>query len=64
MASESAVFGLSVLAVVVGLAILLYGAEHTANLVTFSGGAVVLAGVALMTAYIAAMSYPDDGEAH
>ena len=59
MASESTVFGLSALAVVVGLAILLYGAYSTTNPITFSGGVVVLAGLALMTAYIAAMSEPE-----
>lgn len=60
MASESSVFGISILAVVVGLAILLYGAEHTANAITFSGGAVVLAGIALMTVYIARLDGPAD----
>lgn len=61
MASESSVFGLSLLAVVGGLAILLYGAEHTANPITFSGGAVVLAGIALMTVYIARLDGPAEG---
>ena len=59
MASESTVFGLSALTVVVGLAILLFGAYSTANPVTAAGGVVVLAGLALMTAYIAAMSEPE-----
>ena len=61
MASESSVFGVSLAAVVVGLAILLYGAEHTANQITFSGGLVVLVGVGLMTAYLAAMDGPAEG---
>lgn len=58
MASESSVFGLSLAAVVVGLAILLFGAYQTENLVTYSGGVVVLAGVALMTLYLARLEGP------
>jgi len=61
MASESSVFGLSLLAVVGGLAILLYGAENTANAITFSGGLVVLSGVAIMTVYLAGMDGPAEG---
>ena len=61
MASESSVFGLSVLGVVVGLVVLLWGAEHTNNVVVTAGGVVVLAAVGVMTAYIAGMSGPAEG---
>jgi hypothetical protein len=64
MASESSVFGLGVLGVVVGLAILLYGAEAAGTTVVAAGGVVVLASVGLMTAYIAAMPEPDGEHAH
>lgn len=64
MASESTVFGLSAIAIVVGLAVLLFGAYSTTNPVTFGGGVIVLAGIALMTAYIAGMSEPEGGHGH
>lgn len=61
MASESSVFGLSILGVVVGLAVLLWGAEHTNNTYVVGGGLVVLAGVGLMTAYLAGLEGPAEG---
>ena len=64
MASESTVFGLSVLGVVVGLAILLFGAYTAGNTVVAAGGLVVLAAIGLMTAYIAGMSEPEDAGSH
>ena len=64
MASESSVFGLSILGVIVGLAILLYGAEAGGTPVVAAGGLVVLAAVGLMTAYIAGMSEPEGTDSH
>ena len=64
MASESTVFGLSALTIVVGLAVLLYGAYSTTNPVTFGGGVIVLAGLGLMTAYISALSGPAESHGH
>lgn len=64
MASESSVFGLGILGVVVGLAVLLYGAEAAGTTVVAAGGAVVLAAVGLMTAYIAGMSEPEGSGSH
>ena len=64
MASESTVFGVSILAVVVGLAILLYGAEAAGTAVTAAGGVVVLAGIAIMTVYIASLPEPEGEGAH
>lgn len=60
MASESSVFGLGILGVVVGLAVLLWGAEHGDNTFVTGGGIVVLAGVGLMTAYIAGLEGPTE----
>ena len=64
MASESSIFGLAILGVVVGLAVLLYGAEVGDNIIVSGGGVVVLAAVGLMTAYIAGLSEPDGEHAH
>ena len=64
MASESSVFGLGILGVFVGLAILLYGAEAAGNTVVAAGGVVVLAAIGLMTVYLAGMSEPEGSEAH
>jgi|GEM_PF-6748666 len=61
MASESSVFGLGIIGVVVGLAVLLYGAEAAGNVVVAAGGVIALAAVGLMTAYIAAMPEPAGG---
>lgn len=58
MASESSVFGLGVLGVIVGLAILLYGAQIGDNVIVSGGGIVVLASVGLMTVQLSAMDEP------
>lgn len=58
MASESSVFGLGILGVIVGLAVVLYGAYVGDNYVVTGGGIVVLAAVGLMTAFLAAMDEP------
>lgn len=58
MASESSVFGLGVLGVIVGLAVLLYGAYIGDNTIVSGGGIVVLAAVGLMTVYLSAMDEP------
>ena len=64
MASESTVFGLSVLGVIVGLAIVLYGEGAAGTTVAVAGGVVVLAGIALMTVYIAGLPEPEGESAH
>jgi len=64
MASESSVFGLGIVGVVVGLAVLLYGAEAAGTTVVAAGGLVVLAAVGLMTAYLAAMPEPEGEHGH
>ena len=64
MASESSVFGLSVLGVLVGLAVLLWGAEHGENTIVAGGGIVVLAAVGLLTVYLSAMGEPSEGHGH
>ena len=61
MASESAVFGTGVLGVFVGLAVLLWGAEHGDNALVAGGGLVVLAAVGLMTVYLSRMDAPAGG---
>ena len=61
MASDSAVFGTGVLGVLVGLAVLLWGAEHGDNAIVTGGGVVVLAAVGLMTLRLARMVAPAGG---
>jgi uncharacterized protein YjlB len=62
MASDSSVFGLAVLGVVVGLAVLLFGAEEGDNTIVSAGGVVVLAAVGLMTLRLSRMDAPAEGE--
>jgi len=61
MASESTVMGLSLAVVVVGLAILLWGTELADYTVVGAGGVVILAGVGLMTVYLARLEGPASG---
>ena len=61
MASESSVFGTAVVGIIVGLAVLLWGAEHGQNTLVAGGGIVVLAAIGLMTVYLNGMDGPADG---
>ena len=61
MASESSVFGTGVAGVVVGLAVLLWGAEHGQNTLVAGGGLIVLAAIGLMTVYLQGMDGPAEG---
>jgi uncharacterized membrane protein len=58
MASEGTVMGISLLGVVAGLAVLLYGTELGDYTVIGAGGVVVLLGVGLMTAYLSGLEGP------
>jgi len=60
-------FGLVIVGVIVGMAILLGGeATHSPEIVAYSGGAIVLASVGLMTLVIARMEggHDEDHETH
>ena len=65
MADESTVFGISLVGVLAGLAVLIYGVtlnngEHLNELI-LAGGVIVLAGFGLLTLGIARIEDPEGG---
>lgn len=59
MSRETTVFGVSVLAVVVGLGVLLFGEFIHDRTLVVGGGVVVLVGCGIMTRYVAGLPDTD-----